>query len=456
MSELAEKTRIFLSFFVGISARSILIIAVDRFIRMKYLTKYNSIMTKQRRLILIALNLLIGIGEIASQFPAPIQPFSYIYSATVQAFHAGSITTICFLYLWTYCSIKQRVNNLNLQRGHSKRIGCQHNNRPGRRPNEPCIDLRVREDHLGSSLQSTILPESNTNLKRTIMPCQDAFEVRNDSYGINVSGGCRMLKVKCRHETMELESGTVGFVTTPCNHGDDRARNEKNGEPLNKIDDGPSRWQKQDGGMPCGVLKPTKLKVQCVLCNPKLNRETDYDCRTGPKTGEQSEIKIKPCNRVSPKQLKIDGSSWRKCDGGSFDGELVSAQCREQGAQPNLDLNCETDNKNCTRSKNVQKIEIKPNDGMSYKRRRPEQEYARCVKFILLAVSLCYTPSISLYVYLLITKETDIPQYISVYTHGVTLLNSSLNALVFLMCNRDFKSFTKTFFRSFWSKFLYS
>ena len=51
--------------------------------------------------------------------------------------------------------------------------------------------------------------------------------------------------------------------------------------------------------------------------------------------------------------------------------------------------------------------------------------------------------------YFLTTKETDIPQYISVYTHGVTLLNSSLNALVFMMCNRDFKSFTKSFLGAF-------
>ena len=499
MNELAEKTRTFITFFVGISGRSILIIAVDRFIRMKYLTKYNSIMTKRRRVILIAMNLLIGIGYIASKFPAPIQPFSYIYSAMLQAFHAGSITSICFLYLWTYCSIKQRVNSLNL-RGYSKRTGCQHNNRPGSRPKEAWIDLGVREERHVSSLQLTIVPESNTNMKQTTRPCQDAFEVRNDSHSININGGCRMLKTKCKHETMGLESGPFGFVTAPRHHGDDRAKNEQNGEPHTEIDDGPSRWQKKDGGMPCGVPKPTKLNVQYVPCNPKVNSETDCDCRTGSKTGEQIEIEIKQCKGVSlkplrpnqernngttepsngpielanrlckcsiysttinnerPRVLTNDGACWRKCGGGSLEDELKSAQCKEQGAQPNLDLNRETDNKTCTRSKNDQKIEIKdkPNNGISYKRRRPEQEYARCVKFILLAVILCYAPSTSLYLYLMITKDTDIPQYVGVYTHGAALLNSSLNAVIFLMFNREFKSFTKTFLRSFWSKFLCS
>lgn len=484
MQELAEKTRIFLSFFVGISSRSILIIAVDRFIRMKYLTKYNHIMTKQRRVILIATNLLIGIGEIVSRFPAPIQPFSDIYFAAVQAFHAAAVTSICFLYLWTYWSIKRRVKGLNLQSGPSKLSSCQENNGPSSKPKEAWTDMGVSEERLRYALKSTILPESTTKLNRSKMPCEEVFEVRNDGHGMN------------NNETTELEGGPIGLANSP--HQD--ADNDCHNEPCNGIDDEPTCWEKQDSGRPCDMPKHTPLNVKCVPSNPKLNLETDHDGRTGRKTGKEIKIEVKPRNGVSqklwrPDQERNNGTTGPEnvpmelantpCDSGIYsstihnerpqvlknDGpsrqkygrvrprdDLKFGRCEEIDKHYNPKASCEASSNNFTGPKIEQKIEIKvtPNNGVSYKRRRPDQEYARSVTFILLAVVICYTPSISLYSYSMITKDTDIPEYISVYTHGATLLNSSLNAIIFLMCNRDFKRFTKNFLICLWRKFLCS
>ena len=248
------------------------------------------------------------------------------------------------------------------------------------------------------------------------------------------------------------------------------------------------------------MAKPTMINGKNVPCNQKFNCESDHHGRKGLKTGDQVEIKIKQCNRASrkigrsdkgskngttepedgpmeivnapcdsgiystninnegPLVLKNDAPSWRKNGGGRPKDALASAQFEEHSAQPDPDFNGETNNENCTRSKIDQKIEVKskPYNTISYKRRRPDQEYARCVKFILLAVIICYTPSSSLYLYSIITKDTNIPEYIAVYTHGGALLNSTLNAVIFLICNKDFQRFTKNFPKSVWSKFLHS
>ena len=103
------------SYFIGYSARLTTIVAIDRSIRMKYLYKYNTIMTKTKADMVLLVNVAIGIVRFVGSFGSLIVTFEMAYGI----FHTVCIFSGCILYIITYCITKKKVSDLhsNMQQG---------------------------------------------------------------------------------------------------------------------------------------------------------------------------------------------------------------------------------------------------------------------------------------------------------------------------------------------------
>ena len=103
------------SYFVSYSARLTIVIAIDRSIRMKYLYKYNSIMTKTKANMVLLVNVVIGIVR----FVGSLGPHKSTFETAYGTFHTVCIFSGCILYIITYCITKKKVSDLhsNMQQG---------------------------------------------------------------------------------------------------------------------------------------------------------------------------------------------------------------------------------------------------------------------------------------------------------------------------------------------------
>ena len=103
------------SFFISHSGRLTTVIAIDRSIRMKYLYKYNNVMTRKKAYLVLMVNTLLGTVDIVGGLRQHVI-FAWVY----MIFHLTCVVSGCLLYLYTYCNIRQQVTDLNssLQRNH--------------------------------------------------------------------------------------------------------------------------------------------------------------------------------------------------------------------------------------------------------------------------------------------------------------------------------------------------
>ena len=95
-------------YFLSTSARLILIIAVDRCIHMKYLTKYTTIMTQFRARLIVFLNTIFGIFLF---IPTTLVQERYIpgYYFCVVIFHTAGTVMIYVIYIKAYFCIRRQV-----------------------------------------------------------------------------------------------------------------------------------------------------------------------------------------------------------------------------------------------------------------------------------------------------------------------------------------------------------
>eukprot|EP00112_Aurelia_sp_Birch-Aquarium-sp1_P024737 Seg796.10 transcript_id=Seg796.10/GoldUCD/mRNA.D3Y31 product="Beta-2 adrenergic receptor" protein_id=Seg796.10/GoldUCD/D3Y31 len=108
-------------FCINFSLVCILIIAVDRLIHMRYMTRYNSIMTKRRGLIIIMINVIFTTHTVTVIKLLPLYELDYLwkhvtayrtYRVILSFIYIGLIVSIFFIYLWAYRAIKKRVESL--------------------------------------------------------------------------------------------------------------------------------------------------------------------------------------------------------------------------------------------------------------------------------------------------------------------------------------------------------
>lgn len=102
----------FLGFYQSFSGRLILIIAVDRCLHMKYLNKYNTIMTTSRARFAILFNTILGILFSAS-YLAPSESVKARFEFGVTIFNITGCIVTGVVYVFAYLLIKRRVGGLN-------------------------------------------------------------------------------------------------------------------------------------------------------------------------------------------------------------------------------------------------------------------------------------------------------------------------------------------------------
>ena len=91
-------------FLISYSGRLTMIIAIDRSLRMKYLNKYKSMMTKRKANVLLCANGALGlIGLVTNE----------VVDVACHLFHLICIILSCTLYLLTYYKVKKKVAQLH-------------------------------------------------------------------------------------------------------------------------------------------------------------------------------------------------------------------------------------------------------------------------------------------------------------------------------------------------------
>ena len=99
---------------VGVSGYLVLIIATDRFLRMKYMLKYDSMMTKKRAVILIVIGVIPSIFEAVAKFVTPLNVIQPYYFIILYFVHIFAMLIAYVLYVLACFSIKKRIGNINL------------------------------------------------------------------------------------------------------------------------------------------------------------------------------------------------------------------------------------------------------------------------------------------------------------------------------------------------------
>ena len=108
-------------FFSNFSATSLLIIAIDRFIHMKYPLRYQAIMTKRRAILLFCFNAIFTFHIVVTIILLPKYQrqfllkhlLSYrIYRAALSVLYVLIVLSVCGLYMVTYFTVMKRVYNV--------------------------------------------------------------------------------------------------------------------------------------------------------------------------------------------------------------------------------------------------------------------------------------------------------------------------------------------------------
>lgn len=79
------------------------------------------------------------------------------------------------------------------------------------------------------------------------------------------------------------------------------------------------------------------------------------------------------------------------------------------------------------------------------KRRRPDTEFSRAALLILVSITVCYIPRLATFLYRTATGIDEL--YEEAWARLFILLNSTLNALIFISCNRELRNYAKLFFK---------
>ena len=100
--------------FIGISGYLILVIALDRFMRMRYMVRYGALMTKKTANALVVLSMIPSLFNFTlDMVNASDAIFRYLY-IILYCGHGLSVFIGCILYVLAYQSIKKRIQHSDL------------------------------------------------------------------------------------------------------------------------------------------------------------------------------------------------------------------------------------------------------------------------------------------------------------------------------------------------------
>ena len=172
---------IFQHYFSQTSGQLIVIVAVDRYIHMKYLNKYSRIMTQSRARLIILFSFIFGTLVITPLY-ALSGDLRASYNFGINVARATFTLLIYVIYLKTYCSIRRQLAPLQVGKGNN--IGpCNDPNKIYERQNEASCaqrcsgSLQKQSGEVYDSLTSANVPLSCALTQRVsaLQPQNNAF-----------------------------------------------------------------------------------------------------------------------------------------------------------------------------------------------------------------------------------------------------------------------------------------
>ena len=321
---------VFFRYSISLSGSMVFVIAIDRCIHMKYLTRYREIITQFRARVLMMVIIIVDILLIIPLLLIS-DHISIWYELGLNTFHTTGIFVIYAVYVKTYLTIKKQVATLKIDEG--SRIMVQG----------------ISGNRKQSEGRSSNLCESNEciTLERS-----QRLETNQD---IDV---CKSVATEKDNTILELKQGIfvlpVAITFTPSN-----------------IDN---------------ICNDIELKVNCPSCLENVKSNCD--------------------NKI---QIEYDKRMARK--------------------QPNRNQE--------VKNKVVEKFERR--------KVKPDMQFRKATWMILLSLSICYMPSLINNFYMLTTRVYN---YTALFIAQISLIsNSSLNAVILIVCNREIKRNIKAIFR---------
>ena len=172
---------IFQHYFFQTSGQIIVIVAVDRYIHMKYLNKYSRIMTQSRARLIILFSFIFG-TLVVTPYHALSGDLCASYNFGINVARATFTLLIYVIYLRTYCSIRRQLAPIQVGKGNN--IGPRNDpNRICERQNESSCAQRCsassqkQSGEVYDSLTSANVPLSCALTQRVsvLQPQNNAF-----------------------------------------------------------------------------------------------------------------------------------------------------------------------------------------------------------------------------------------------------------------------------------------
>ena len=160
------------NFCSNFSLGCVLIIAIDRFLHMKFLTRYETMMTKRRARMLLMINTVFTTQTITVMSILPYYEKRFIikhyetyriYRIVLSFFYIALISSIFVVYIWTYLTIRKRVANLTSIQGR----GMVPETAQSRKETEEIVPERPRPGKVRNNHQGKIPASSTSRTRRS-------------------------------------------------------------------------------------------------------------------------------------------------------------------------------------------------------------------------------------------------------------------------------------------------
>ena len=96
--------------FSEFSALQIMIIALDRFLRMKFLNRYQEYMTRRRAALMMLFNAAMSVSFAVGSVVASISGHFYTYNIVFVSINSPFFMTVYIMYPWTYVSVHRQIS----------------------------------------------------------------------------------------------------------------------------------------------------------------------------------------------------------------------------------------------------------------------------------------------------------------------------------------------------------
>ena len=315
----------FMDYLLSMSGRLILIIAVDRCIHMKYLTKYTTIMTQFRARLIVFLNTIFGIFLLIPVL-LPQQKYSDGFYFGVNTFHTAGTVMIYVIYIKSYFSVKKQVAAL----------------------------------HTINTKDSVVQNTPGSSKPSTPHLCRDSMRI-NSAKDCRTCNNCLAKK-----DNVILKSQQKAYV----------------------------------------------LPKSAGLCPHNIDHR--FESPIGRGNNAQYLADVEPLVVIPVNDIKMENK-----------------QPMER-RKPNKEQNLEGDG-----ARMQQRRQLKT-----------DREFRKTTLLILLALFICYVPYLIKTFYSLAGGHSIVFSYISAIT---LLLNSSLNAIILIVCSREIKGNVKAIFEQCWA-----